>query len=503
MSDPSGRERPRYGNWMPVRQAVIGGLTLPGWAILLGGLLLMVLFIIRGLFFVGLGVMAVVLVFELVCVVRFGGDSGQTIATRLLSTISGARRIDRGEARFNSGLFSNLPADSLTSLPGLLGGMEEIDGTDGTGQPFTLLHHKGVKTLTAVFECNPDGIDLIDSERVDADVALYGGWVASHANDSAIAGSVVIVDSALRSSAPLIEKVEGMLDPDAPAIAREHTMEAAHRLPSRYTETATWASVTWSINSLASNIDDAVAEVAAKLPYHREALRAAGGGSVRTATSERLATAVQIAYNPDRSAEIASDMLRGHGGDLRVSEAGPEYFDDSLGRRCLHEGVASMSVLVIQPPRIRIRETSLQPLFAPSDRFLRKRVAVFYRPVEPGKAVGMVENLNNTVSTVSTSKARQTARDRMALKHAQKLEEEVTMGAGITRFGMAVTVTFEPDDRSYREATAKLKSLLDSGSLRYRFCEWDSSAVFHSTLPLGILPWLYESQVETVVGAVS
>lgn len=497
-------ERIRFGNWMPVRKATLGGLTIGGWGVLLGGLIMMVLFFIQGLWAGGLLTMGLVLLFELIFVLRFGGEAtGQTLATRLSTAVSGARRVDRGEARFNSGLFSNLPADALTGLPGVLGRLDEIDGTDGRGVPYTLLHNPDVHTLTAVFACNPDGAQLQTQSKIDMDVALYGAWIASLSADSAIAGATAVVDSALRSSEPLVEKILSDLDPSAPAIARRATEEAAKALPQRYAELATWITVSWSVPSLAASLDDAVAEVASKLPYHADALRDAGGGSVITATSAVMADALRIAYSPERSTEIAGDTLRGHRNRLRVTGAGPDYFDDSNRRVCLHDGVASMTALILAPPRLHITETTLNGLYSPSARFLRKRVVTFYRPVAPGKTMQLVERMGTTASTTATAKARQTARDKTAMRHAAKLENEVVAGAAMTRFAMAVTVTFAPDARSYREATQKVKSLLESSSLTYRFCDWDSSPAFHSTLPMGILPWLYETQVETMMGAVS
>lgn len=162
-----------------------------------------------------------------------------------------------------------------------------------------------------------------------------------------------------------------------------------------------------------------------------------------------------------------------------------------------------MTALILAPPRLHITEDSLKGLFSPSERFLRKRVATFYRPVAPARTVQLAEQMGNTASTMASAKARQTERDRRTMRHAQKLESEVVSGAAMTRFAMAATVTFEPESRAYREATLKLKSLLESSSLTYRFCDFDTAPAFHATLPLGMLPWLYETQVETLIGAAS
>lgn len=497
-------ERTKFGNWIPTRTATLGGLTPWGWAVLVFSLVIMGMMFAAGQFVLGLLLVVAALVFELLFVIRFGGEAtGLTIASRLASALGGVARINRGEARFNTGLFSNLPGERLTALPGVLANLDEIDGEDGTGTPFTLLYQPVGKTLSAVFACNPDGTHLHTQAKIDADVARYGGWIASLSADSAVAGATVVVDSALRSSGPLVEKIAGEVDPEAPAVARQAIMEAAERLPGRYAEISTWVTVSWAANSLAPGLEDAVAEVAARLPGHAETLRDAGGGSVATATSDILAKALRVAYSPERSTEFAHDELAGWNNPMRVTEAGPDYFDDSNKRVCLHDGVASVTAIVLRPPQQNITEDTMSVLFRPSEKFLRKRVAVFYRTVSRGKQVQTVDKIGKTASTVASSKARKTARDARANAHAGKLDDEVSDGAALVQFAMAVTVTFETNDRAYRDAMVKLKDLLNSAALTYRFCDYDAGAAFHSTLPLGMLPWNHESQVETLMGAVS
>lgn len=497
-------QRVRFGVWLPTTRMTLGGLTVPGWAVLIGSLVVGAMISTRGLFLEGVILVGAALLFELVFVIRFGGDAtGRTIADRVMTALSGVMRADRGETRFNSGLFSTLPADAITSLPGILANLREIDGTDGLGRPFTLLHNPRTKTLTAVLSCNADGTDMQTQQMIDRDVVAYGGWIASLSADEALAGATVVVESALRDKGPLIERIVSDIDPDAPEVARRHSLEAGEELPAKYSEVATWITLSWSIPSLAASVEDAVAEVASKLPYQVDALRNAGGGAVTIATSELLAEGLRVAYDPERSAEFASDALRGQHSGLRVTQAGPDYFDDEAKRICLHDGVASMTALVLAPPKLHITEDTMSALFRPSERFLRKRVAIFYRAVSPEKTVQMVERLGASASTAATAKARLTAHDKAMMAKAGKLESEVTEGASVTRFAIAVTATFEADERAYREALVKMKSLLSQSALSYRFCDYDSGPAFHTTLPLGVLPWLHESQVETMMKGMS
>lgn len=501
MSEHKPIERKRFGNWMPDRRGAVGGLTLPGWVVLLSGAVLAVLGFAMGQWGLALGALLVSAIVVVLFGLRFGDPAvGRSLAQIQVERWTGAARARRGEARYRTGLFSNLPADQLTALPGLLVDMIEIDGTDGLGTPYTLLHHRTAGTLVVVFACAPDGTHSQEQEKTDQDVAWYGAWLASLSQDPAIAGATVVGDSALRSSAPLVERIISEIDPDAPEIARAAATEGAYQLPPQDTEATSWACIAWDVDALASSLEDAHAEVAAKLPYHVDALRQAGGGAVVPATSGMLAAAVRIAYSPDLSTELATDALRGHRNPLRVTQAGPDYFDDDFERVVMHDGVASMTAFVLVPPRIEITESTLNALFGPADRFLRKRVCVMYRPVSQGKTMRLVEQLSKSSSMEASAKARVSAQDQRKVRQAAKLEDQVVEGAAMTRFSIAVTVTFNPDARSYREATTKLKTLLEQSSLTYRFCEWDAGPAFHSTLPLGILPWLHESVAEKAAG---
>ncbi|WP_424937789.1 MULTISPECIES: SCO6880 family protein [Bacteria] len=500
----TGDSRVRFGNWMPIKRMTLGMLTVPGWGILGVGLIIMTLLFQTGEWGAGLLVLAGALLVDALFVVRWGDPlAARTIAQRVVERVGGSSRVARGEATYNTGLFTNLPAEKLTALPGALANLEEIDGTDGRGNPYTLLYHPTGKLLVAVFACAPDGNELQTQERIDTDVSWYGAWLASHSQDTAIAGATVVADTSLRSSAPLVEKITGDIDPGAPEIARAATAEAARRLPARYSESTSWAVIAWSVDSLAGSLDEAHAEVAAKLPYHVDALREAGGGAVVPATSQMLATAARISYDPERSAEIASDELRGHRNPMRVTEAGPEYFDDGHKRVVLHDGVASMTALVLVPPRVEITESTMNALFRPTHGFLRKRAAVLYRPVSPGKTMNLVEEMGKSQSMSSTAKARITERDKSDAGKQRMLEQQVVKGAMMTRFGIVVTVTFDADARSYREAEMKLKSLLEMSSLTYRLCDWDAGPAFHVSMPLGLLPWLHETMAERVAKGLS
>lgn len=496
----SEKEPIKFGNWLSSAPATVGGLTVIGWILIVMSVMGMIFCVVFGRFLEGLMALVLGAVFVFLFVLRFGElDAGRSIAVRLRDRISHAARNARGESQYRTGLFSELPDGQLTALPGALADVDEIDGVDGKGHPYTLLHHKEPKLLAATFSCVPDGIDLLPRERRDANVSAFGGWIAGLSKDTAIAGATITIDSAYSSKAPLVEKLYSEIAPWAPEVAKTALVQAAAGLPNMYTHTSVHGTVVWGIKNLGESVDEAEAEIAAKLPHHRDKLYASGGGQVVTATSLDLAQCVQIAYNPHRATEFGSDELLGHENVMRLSEAGPEYFDDFQRRVVFHDGVASMTAMMTIPPRIHITETTFQELFGPAEKFLRKRVTVFYRPLSQGEAIRKAQALRKAAKVAATSKGMASGFDEQRVKLAEKTENDLVKGASMACFALMVTVTFEPNRRAYREALQKLKNLLEGTNLSYRFVDVGGSAAFHSTLPLGILPWKYRKLADVVM----
>ncbi|ALD14368.1 hypothetical protein GW571_14550 (plasmid) [Clavibacter capsici] len=494
-------ERVKFGNWLPTTKATVGGLTMVGgWGALLTSVLVLVISIGLDMWAFGLSALGLVLLWELLFVLRWGPfNSGRTIAARWADRLAHRSRRAAGSTVHRTGAFSSLPTDALFALPGPLAELEEIEGEDGEGAPFVLLHHRrssSEPTLTATIVCHPDGTTMLPQETVDAHVSALGGWIASLSKDSAMQGAVIVVDSALTSSAPLVEKIAAEVSPTAPELARKALLEGARRLPARCSSVEVFATLAWSQKELGDTLEDAAAEVAARLPEHRARLADAGAGRLAVTTSEELARSVRIAYRPDRELEIALDELAGRPFRLRVTDAGPDEFDDTARRVCRHDGVASVTVMMLAPPQAHITEDSMAALFLPQDKFLRKRVAVFYRPLTPGESLRRAAELRRSTGVAATARARASMFDTYKVQLADKTETDLVSGASMTRFAMEVTVTFEPTPRAQRDALQKLKGLLEGTGLAWRFVETDTAAAFHSTLPLGLLPWQYETSVQ-------
>lgn len=504
MTDTAEKERVKFGNWLPTTKGTLGGLTWIGWGMLLGGVLVMVVCLVVGWWQVGLVALFAGLLGNVFFIIRWGDPlAGRTLAARLWDRHVAHKRKREGTDHYATGLFTNLPSDALTALPGMLSDLEEITGTDGEGEEYVLLHHRKHSRsplLAATFSCHPDGTDLLPQDQIDRQVSKFGGWITSLSRDTSIEGAVVVVDSALESIAPLIAKIDSEVSPHAPAAAQRQLREGARALSGTFSDVEVFASVVWDVNKLSNNVEDAAADIAAKLPGHRDRLAMAGAGSPIVATSSELARSVRIAYRPDRAQEIASNELEGFPFKMRVTQAGPDEFHDHERRICYHDGVASMTAMMVAPPQMHITEQLMDDLFRPNGKFLRKRCAVYYRPMTQGKAFKAAKKIGENASRNSTTVSGGNdvfAQRRQKL--AVKTTDDLQNGASMTAFAIQVTVTFVPTEDGIRGATTELKQLLEgAGDLSYRFIETDTSAGFHSTLPLGVLPWAYATAVQQI-----
>ena len=231
---------------------VVGAIGMTGTLIL----------IIAGIFIAALLVVLLTAVVLAVFVIRWGEmDAGRTIAARVLDRMDHDRRRVRRESMYVTGLFSALPDEALTALPGALSDVDEIDGVDGAGQPYTLLHHKQAKTIAATFVCAPDGTALQPQDLIDSQVSRFGSWIASLSKDNAVVGGMVVVDSALSYSSPLVAKIRSEVSSSAPAVAQQALLEAASLMPGSVSMVDAYASVwpatssiTWAVMCRAERV---------------------------------------------------------------------------------------------------------------------------------------------------------------------------------------------------------------------------------------------------------
>lgn len=484
----------KFGNWLKPTAPGLFGMSLAALVVSGGGAVLVLLALVREAYaLAGFTLLATVLIVVL-GLIRFGGT---TVFTKVTDRLSLAGRNRRGESFYVTGPFSTLPREATQRLPGALTDVDTLTGVDGLNRDYTLLHHKKVGKIAAVFGCTPDGAAMQEQAVINNQVAHFGAWISSLSVDPGLSGATIVVDSASESSAGTCQAVRDDVAPGAPAFAKHVLDEAVGTLPARSSVLNVYSTLVWDEKELGAtekDITPAVAEVAARLPQQSQMLARAGAGAPRPLVEAELAEIAQLAYQPARDQEMALDALSGLGMTRSWDQAGPEFFDDSRGRVVFHDGVASMTLMMTIPPESQITARSFDALFGPNSKFLRKRVAIMYRPVDPGTAARTVNRLVTTADwKMSTRKGRATSFDKKNKAVAEQTEMELAQGARLSLFSLMVTVTFEATEEAHRDALTQIKSLMGQLLMPYRFVEHAGSAAFHTTLPFGVLPWTYNT----------
>lgn len=466
----------RLGGWFPVRAGVILVVT---------ALVVLICFqtkeFILGLL-IAVGVTLYVGVFE----VPFGAED-ITLMTRARRRFTHLQRVDSGETLFLGSTFT--AQNKGLTLPGVLSTLKVRDEVDGLGNPVQLIHHTRADQLSVTIESAPAGISMNTQTKTTDLVSNYASWLSSLSGENGLRGAQVVIDSVFESSAPLAESILSNLKPDAPEVAQQIARESAGMLPERVATVRAYTVLGYKISELADDVDGAAAEVLSMIPRHLKALSAAGAGVSQVMADADYADMLYTAYDPRRNAEVAQEIKDEIPAYRAFEGAGPAYFNSSHPRVVLHDGVASMTIMMTEPSKSKITDHSFEKLFAPNRNFLRKRVSLIYRPVPASAQHSRVNNASRATTTEVSSKKRRTAFDKKKKAAAEAAMNQAAEGAVIQEWALMVTVTFEPNRAAQRTAENELKALM--GGMKWCFADFSADAAFHQTLPLGLFPWAY------------
>ena len=482
-------ESPRYGNSIRVGSTRIAGfIPFPTFIIFIASFLFAFIFII--LEQIVFGIALIVVAFFLLAI--FGipfGSSDRTLAARFLARMRHNRRVADGEATFVNNHLSDRAAEDLMGLPGALHTIKPVKAVDGMGSEVELLHHTGVDMATVTFACAPRGVALQTQEDTDMQVGSFSGFLGSLASEGGLHGVAVTVDSIQKSSVPMAEAALEVLDPNSPAASQAIYRESIGAMPLAVSNVSTYVTLGWELSELDDDVEGAYAEIVSRLPRHESRLRASGAGPMHAMSDPEYGDLMYTAYNPDREREVERDIQNDRPVVRHFERSGPDFIDGSHKRVVLHDGVASMTVMMMVPDLGKKTETTYRRLFEPSKHFLRKRVTMLYRPIPIHKNRSRINNAERKSTAELSSQQHVTQFDTTKAQGVQVTMNQMTRGALVHEWALMATVTFEPTKAAQREAENEIKTMM--GGMEYHFVDYAADAAFHQTLPLGIFPWVY------------
>jgi hypothetical protein len=169
-------------------------------------------------------------------------------------------------------------------------------------------------------------------------------------------------------------------------------------------------------------------------------------------------------------------------------DAGPVASHD-LWASFRHDSGLSVTYEMVSPPRSAIRELALAGISRPHNDFVRKRVALIYRPHSPDDSASVAERDAQTATFLASgTKKKVSAANQRIMRATEQTRQEVAAGSALVRFSVLITATVaSEEDLPQAEATI----LTQSGSIPFRIRKsfGSQAAAFATTLPVGFVPW--------------
>ncbi|MGW1674605.1 SCO6880 family protein [Streptomyces sp. NPDC002324] len=484
MAAADAHKEPTYGNWRSPQRGGLGRLSLGGTVMLVGGLLVVVAMTLVDFL---LAVITALLLALVLAPLTLRDRHGRTVLTRLHTRWAWRRTVKTGAHLYQSGPLGRTGHGTCT-LPGLAAASTMTEAQDAYGRPFALLSYPTTGHHVVVLDCQADGASLVDQEQVDQWVAHWGSWLSRLAHEPGLVGASVTVETAPDPGIRLSHEVTSNLAEDAPPLARQMLSEVLKEYPSGSAQITTRVALTYSGAARGGQDRKDAAAMAVllgnRLPYLSDSLASTGAGTSTPMTAEELAEAVRIAYDP-AVATLVEEARASGGTGLEWSDVGPSGAQEAWDHY-RHDTGVSVTWQMTEAPRGEVFASVLSGLLAPSEDIARKRVTLYYRPHDPAQAARIVEQDKLDARFRSNQSRTAQARASVALRAAEQAAREEALGAGVTRFSLAVTATVA-DHKDLPRARAAVDDLAPRARIRLRIVTGAQASAFASVLPIGLV----------------
>ncbi|WP_067837274.1 SCO6880 family protein [Nocardia lijiangensis] len=472
-----------YGRWERPRSAGFYGLT---WGVSMLGLGLIVMVMVgfmltRSLTVAG-GMIAVAAVMFTPLAITRNGRTGWEI---LLLRVQFAAAQARGEHLYRAGRFSRIPG--IAKLPGLLADSRLSEYETAGGKRFAMLHIRRSDHYTVVLRVIPRGKELVDQAQIDAWVEGYGQFLATQSRGGEVVAVTAVLENAVETRLKQAREVARLVRPDAPAFAQTVMREAAAAIGGVGVRIEARIAITYrAIGKGRIRRDEAeqAREIGQRLQGVLSQLARAGLPATPLQAWEVLGL-VRSRYDlaSQRDAESA-------GADITSSQSwdsvGPLAHQDRWDHY-VHDGARSITWEMDAAPRGAVMETVLEELLRPRADVPRKRVAIVYRLHSAAEATSLVDSdFRDAIAAEQTERGISTASARIRVGNTQAAREEQARGAGLTRFGVLVTVT-DHLDADLPGIEASVKGMAAASRLGVRRCYGSQAAAFAASLGIGLV----------------
>ncbi|MBF6125547.1 SCO6880 family protein [Nocardia brasiliensis] len=472
-----------YGRWERPRSAGFFGLT---WGVSMAGLGLVITIMLGFLISRSVAVAGVLLVVSAVVftplAVTRNGRSGWEICF-LAAQFAVARA--RGELVYRSGRFARIPG--IAKLPGLLADSRLAEYETAGGKRFAVIHVRRADHYTVVLRVVPRGKELVDQSQIDSWIEGYGQFLAAQGRGGEVVAVTSVLETVVETRLRQAREVTRLIRPDAPRYAQAVMREAAADTGGVGVRIEARVAITYrAIGRGRIRRDDAeqAREIGQRLQGVLSQLARAGLPATPLQAWEVLAL-VRSRYDlaSQRDCEAAgSEITSTHSWDSVGPIAHADRWDHYI-----HDGGCSITWEMDAAPRGAVMETVLEELLRPRADVPRKRVAILYRLHSASEATTMVDNdFRDALAAEQTERGISSASARIRVGNTSAAREEQARGAGLTRFGLWVTVT-DHLDADLPGIEASVKAMSAAARLGVRRCYGSQAASFAASLGIGVI----------------
>jgi hypothetical protein len=406
---------------------------------------------------------------------------GKSVFARLVRRGSFRRARRRRETAYLGGPLSPQPKGRFR-LPGLMAASRLYSASDAYGERFGFLRIPVTNSYPVIVRANADGDALVDAATIDTMIGTWSGFLQTLPQWPDIKALSVTIESVpdpghkigseidrMRTDhpvSPFTEQVFGELrDAAGVGSAAQHT----------------WLSIVFDggRGKDKRGVEEMATEIGTQLPDIIAALAGTGAGAAAAMRPGEVAATAWAAFHPEEAADL--DDAHGHI-ELDWESIGPSAAQE-LWDRYRHDSGLSVSWVMEGAPRGSVKETVLKRLLEPHPHLPRKRVTIYYRPLDPAGAAQWADRQRNIVATNHGQKA--AARESSTLQAEANARDEAR-GASVERFAVITTITVT-DEEQLRRAIKAVRNLHAGARLEMRRAYGQQSAAFSAGLGLGVL----------------
>lgn len=492
MSSDTDHSPRTYGGWRVDRPAGLGKFTMgQTLALFATASALVIVNLILGLgWTLGLGLVAAII--ALIAVMR--DKYGMSIFDKRREKRVFKKSVRRKTNLFRTGLLSIIKgSDCQVRLPGVLGLVRISDHRDSWDRPFTVVHHAD-GTLTVVMAVSPAGESLVDPDKIERKVALWGRLFEDAANETGIDMVTLTLETSPYSGNRLRREVTSQVSDQAPQLSRQVIGEVVDAASGSGVQARTWLTLTFNPKLMSATgrgrEKRALQDISSRLPGLTQLIVESGDGAVHLLTRGELVRLVREAWDPESSLVFERAATSGQEIDLDWSQAGPVSYN-SQWDHVTHDSGMSASWVLSRPPQGTVHATVLRKVLAPHPDVPIKRATFLYRPLEPAKAPDVVERSVDKAVNQRAMSSRPSQRHEREVNQALQTAAEEADGAAVVDFSVILTATV-PYGPEVHERLVVAAAAMEAGAagshLLMRKAYGCQDAALCMGLPLGVMP---------------